>query len=702
VEPGDTVSNPPYTVVGNPSLSKNQFFEIRITNHIAGVLSDTLWFNDVIMVSPKTDVGRIFRGNGSITLADFASVNFSYDESNGRFRRLTEPNNLATQSENRGYSISTNVSLNKFLPDSWQFSIPVGISYRKSTRTPRYSYYADDVELTSDEAAEQRATNLSRSYTVGFSKAGSKNWFIKNTLDRLSLNYSRSQAHNRSTLKTDTSMTETYRGSYILDPKFDFKLLGQTFSLLPRNVSFSAQYSRNAVRSYYRDDADSAFQPSEYGFQDRKTLSPSLSVSYSPHKMINASYALTQTRDSVGTRGRFGEEVSRNQTFNASISEDLKIIRPTLSFNSSYRENHSFELRQDEDVRNVENSGKYGAEGTVDIQRLFGLLTRLRDETKDTLLTVGSPAWLAKSIEDFMSHIQSVKLSYFRQRTSNYLNVRVRPDVRYQWGLVDSIPASDIAPGSYPGRGVLDTYSANSGLNFKVITMTGGFTGRLNKTYSYGGDEVRTRSTSYPNLTVSIQRFEALPLLKNFMKTSSVSSSFNQSYEERYDFKATDTIPRLLSDSKGTSFDPLVRWSANWNKGISSNIDFSYTETKGNNYSAADTVPSLTVNRRGSLRLGYTFSAPRGLSLPLLGGIKFSTNATVNLGLNYSRTTNYYRDLQIPTNDTSTLGANVDISANFSSSITGGFNLDYSQTNDKNSVQDIRRVALNFWMNINF
>jgi hypothetical protein len=702
IEPGDTVKNLPYMVVGNPSLSKNQFFEIRITNQIAEPLSDTLWFDDVIMVAPKTDIGRTLRSNGSITFADFASVNFSYDESNGRFRRLTEPNNLSTQSKNRGYSITSNLSLNKFLPDNWHFNIPIGFSYRRSTRIPRYSYYADDVELMSEDADEQRATNTSRSYSIGFSKAGSRNWFIKNTLDRLSLNHTRSEAYNRSALRADTTTSETYSGSYVLDPKFDIKILGQLFSLLPRTVNFSAQYGRNAMRSYYRDDVDSLFRPTDYGFQDRRTLTPSMSVTYSPHRIINANYSFTQTRDSVGTRGRFGEEVGRNQKFSASISEDLKLIRPTLSFNSSYRENHSFEVRQNEDLRNVDNTGQYSAEGNVDIQRLFGLLTHLRDETKDTLLTPGSPAWLAKTIESFVSHMQSVKLHYSRQRNSNYLNVRVRPDPRYQWGLVDSIPADDIAPGSYPGRGLLDAYGAHSGLNFKIVSMTGGYTGRLNKTYSYGGDEVRTQSTNYPNLTVNVQRLEALPLLKNFMKTSSISSSFDQSYEERYEFKTTDTIPRLLSDSKGKSFDPLLRWTVNWNKGISSNIDFSYIETRGNNYSTTDTVPSLTINRRGSLRLGYTFSAPHGLRIPLLGGIKFSTNATLNLGFNYARSTNYYRDLQIPTNDTSTLGANIDISANFSSSITGGFNLDYSQTDDKNSVQDIRRVALNLWMNINF
>jgi hypothetical protein len=146
----------------------------------------------------------------------------------------------------------------------------------------------------------------------------------------------------------------------------------------------------------------------------------------------------------------------------------------------------------------------------------------------------------------------------------------------------------------------------------------------------------------------------------------------------------------------------MIRWSANWNKGISSNFEYSYTRTDGNSYSTTDTVPSRTLSRRASATFGYTFSAPRGLSLPFLRGIKFSTSASLNLGFNYSRTTSFASDLTIPYSDTRTLGANVDVSANFSSSITGGFNLDYSQTVDRNSVQNLRRVGLNFWVNVNF
>lgn len=702
VVPGETLSSPPYSVVGNPSLSKNQFLEIRVTNQFVTPLDDTLWFNDIIMVAPKTDVGRILRGNGNITFADFATVNFSYDESNGRFRRLTDPNAISTQSAGRGYSISSNIKLDRFLPRDWQFNIPLGLSYRRTDKLPRYAYFADDVELTPDIASEQRTTSLNKVYTIGFSKAGSSNWFLRNTLDRLSLNHSRTQTSSRSTRNADTTDLKTYSAAYTLNPHIDFTILGEKFSILPQNISFSAQYNDKGVHSYYRTNPDSAFKPTEYGFQDRKTLTPSVSVSMSPHRIINATYNFSQVRDSVGTRGRYGEEVSRDQRFDASITEDLKIIRPTLSFNSSYTEDHRFEIRQDENLRNVSNSGRYGLDAIVDLYRIVRLATGLRDETKDTSLTVGSPVWLLKSVEDLFSHVQNIKVNYSRQRNSNYLNVKVRPDSRYQWGLVDSVPAKDVAAGSYPGRGVVEAYGASSGLNLKLVSMTGSYSGRLNRTFSYNGDEVRTKAVSYPNLTVSITRLETFPLIKNFVRTSSITSNFTQTYEERYEVRVLDSVPVPVSDSKGFSFEPLARWSANWNKGISSNIEFAYSDTRGNSFSSADTVPSRNLNRRGSARIGYTFSAPRGLSIPFLKGIKFSTSATLSLSINYSRTTSYNRDLNTPTHETSTLGANLDLSANLSSSITGGFNLDYSQTNDKNSLQNIRRVGLNLWVNINF
>ncbi|MBA7550769.1 hypothetical protein ES705_43292 [subsurface metagenome] len=108
------------------------------------------------------------------------------------------------------------------------------------------------------------------------------------------------------------------------------------------------------------------------------------------------------------------------------------------------------------------------------------------------------------------------------------------------------------------------------------------------------------------------------------------------------------------------------------------------------------------LNRGGSASLAYTFSAPRGLGLPFLKGLKFKSNLSVNLRVNYNRNTSYVSDLKKATNESSTFGINIGLSYNFSSGITGGANFDYSQNNDKNSDQNTRRVGLNIWTNINF
>jgi len=693
----DTISDSLYTVVGNPSFSKNQFFEVRITNPSAAALSDTIWFNDIRLVAPKKEVGRIFRGNGTLNFADLASVSFAYNESNGRFKRLSESKDISTQSAYRRYSIGSSIGLSKFLPAEWGFNIPLGLNYSNSVTDPRFSYFSDDIEITDEEGDEQQSKQISKSYSISFAKSNSRNWLLSNTIDRLSLSHERSQSYLRSTLDADTSDLKSYRAAYTLNPKFDFKILNQAFSLLPQTISLNALYNDNKVRTYYRADIDSTFKLSDYGVQEKKTLEPSISVSYSPHSVLSASYNFSQSRDSVGTRGRYGEEVARDQTLNTSLAPDLKIISPRLTFNSSYHEDHTFEIRQNEDLRNVNNSGIYTIETSVDVKRIFGFLTRLRDETRDSLHATGSPAWIAKQIEDFVSHLHNPTFNFRRQRSSNYLNVKVRPDAQYQWGLVDSIPSDDVAEGSYPGRGVTDYYDIRSGMTFQFINVKGGYDNTINRTFSYGGDEFRTVTVKYPNLNLDILRLESLPLLKKWIRSSSISTALNQSIEKRY-----DESDSLISDSKGINLSPLLNWQSTWNNGMSTTFDFTYSVTDATNYSGVTPVPSKILNWGGSANFGYTFSAPRGLGLPFLKGLKFKSNLTFNLGFRYSRSTNYFTNLDRPANDASTIAANLGLSYNFSSSITGGANLDYSQNSDKNSNQDTRRIGLNIWTNIQF
>jgi hypothetical protein len=666
-------------------------------------LTDTIWFNDIKLKSPKSEVGRILRGNGSLTLADLASLNFAYDESNGRFKRLSESKDISTTSASQGYSASGNVSLDKFLPSDWHFKIPVAMSFRKNTLEPRFSYYSDDTEIEGEDQEEHKSRTLMRSYTIGFSKSQSKNWVIRNTIDRLTFNHDRTQVYSRSALNADTSDIKNFRGSYTFAPKLSFTVLKQKFFPLPKNISFNAIYSDNSVKSYHRSSLIDSFEQAIGGTQYRKTQTPSFSAGYSPHSIISANYAFDQTRDSVFASKRYGEEVRRNQNFNTSVSPNLRIVTPRFTFNSSYSEDFRFEIRQDQDLRNVNNSGTYGVDGAVKVGSIVKLFTRLRDETKDTLNIVGSPGWIAKKVEKLAGYIQNVQFNYSRRRSSSYLNVKIRPDIDYQWGLVDSIPPEDVALGSFPGRGVIDNYGLSSGFNYtSLFSANGGYSGSVNRTYNYGGGQTKTNNVSYPNLHIRLMRIESLPFLKRWCRHSSIMTNFNQTFEERYDVVA-DSAPDLVSDSKRLDLSPVASWQASWIKGISTTLEINYSETNNRDY-YADTmaVESKIVTRGLATSFAYTFSAPKGINIPLLKGIKFSSNLSLNLNVSYNRTTNYYTDLEVPATNTSTLSSTLGLSYNFSSSITGGANFDYSQNDDMNSYQNTRRVGLNIWTNINF
>jgi hypothetical protein len=692
---GDTMTEGRYTVAGNPSLAGNQFFEIRLRNPSDIPLSDEIWFNDIKAVGPKREVGRIVRGSGSLNFADLTSVNFSFNESNGRFKRLSESKDLSSQSSGRSYSVSGSLALDKFLPADWHFSIPLGVNYNNSANEPRFWYNANDLEVAPVDYDVMRDRSRSNSYTIQFSKSNSKNWFLKQTLDRLSLSHDQSRSFNRAAQNCDTSRTINYNGSYALDPKVNVKFLKQNFSLLP-SANFSANYAFNEISSYNRAEITQEWRRF---YQRRRSINPSVSLNYSPHSILNSNFQFAETRDARSPIriNRFGEEVGRNQSLAASLQKNLLVVSPVLTYASGYTEDHRFEIRQSDDYRNISNTSRYGLNSGVDVRKMVRFLTGLRDEKNDSLLVPGSPGWILKEIDHFVEYLQNPTLSYARQRNSSYLEVLTRPDLKYQFGLVDTIPRAQYALTSYPGRSVSDNYGINSGINFRIISLQGGFTGQVSKTLLNSGQISRNVSQTYPNVNLHIAQLEGLPFLKKLTHSSSLNTAFNQDITQSF----TDTT--LQSDSRTRSFNPLASWQANWIKGIATTADINYSETRTNQYLGGAVNTSRTLSRGGSLSAGYSFSAPTGVKLPFMRNFKFASNMSFNIAMNYTRTTSYGQDPTLPTADNSTLGSNLGLSYNFSASITGGANFDYAENKDINNPNaSSKRIGLNLWANINF
>jgi len=692
------VSDGTYSVRGKPSLAQNRFFEVSLTNADITPLSDTMWFNDIRLISPRNEVGQTMRSNGSFNLADFSNFTFAYDRSNGRFKRLSDTKDMSTQGQGENYAFGEDISLNKLLPESWGFVLPLGLSYRKSKQLPRYGTQADDIELNPLDQEREISTNVSRSYTLSVSKSNSKNWLMKNTLDRLSYGHDRTQTFSHSPQYVDTSENINHRASYTLDPKVSFKVVGQVFSVMPQNLSFSTMYSDNYPKSYYRSNIDSSWRHLQ-DIPRRRTLNSSFSTNYSPHSIVSTTFNFSQNRDSVMGRERIGQEVSRNQAFNGSITKSLVLVTPSLTFGNTYNEDYRFEIRDTFNYRNISNTVRYGATGTVDVKRVLKMITRLRDESKDSLQIAGSPSWVLKQVEQFVDYLQNPSLSFTRQKTSSYLQAYDRPSLQYQWGLQDSIPRSGYSPNSYPGRGMADNYGVNSGMNYRILSLSGGYNGQVQRIYLPSGGENRTTSNSYPNAMVRVSGIGALPVLKKYTQSSSVSSGYNQTNEYRY---TIDDSTTLDSDSRMLSFTPLVNWQTNWLRGITSSTEVTYSETRGRQYDAGNVNESRTLSRGGTVSMGYTFSAPRGVNLPFLKGLKFNSNLTTNLSVGYNRTTSYAIDMETPVNNTTTLTTLIALTYNFSSSVNGGANFDYSQNRETVSNQDSKRVGVSVWANISF
>ncbi|MGQ9664580.1 MAG: hypothetical protein ACUVUH_04505 [bacterium] len=698
-----------YTVSGNPSFSANKFFEIRITNTFATPLTDTMWFNDIKLVSPKSEVGRILRTNGSFNIADLSNFTFSYSESNGKFKRLSESKDLSTQGPNRAYSINTGISLNKFLPQEWFFNIPLGLSYSKSIQEPRFSsLIASDIELDDSMRVRERSKSIVQGYNISISKSNSKNWLMKQTLDNLNLYHDRTVNFSNSAKTCDTTDFRNYRGSYTIRPKVSVKVMKNSIALLPQNVSFAALYTDNILKSYYRDSLNQKFQGYPGYPQRRRTLNPSFSTDYSPHPIISASYNFSENRDSVSERRRFGEEVSRTQSFDSRISKDLLIINPSLQFNSNYNENHRFEMRNPVDVRNISNNSMISISGVADVKKFIKFFTHLRDESKDTLQIPGSPLWVLKQIETFVDYLQNPNLSFSRTKASGYLST-VRPDLKYQWGIVDTIPLDQISPNSTSSRNITDNFSIMSGANYKILSLSSSYTSSIGRNIGYSGTENRTITKAYPNANLRISKVELLPFLKKYTHTSSINISFNQNYQTVYSVNP-DTTPELISDSKTISYNPLVGWQANWKKGITTNTSINFSETESHQYLSQFINPSKSRGWGGSISLAYTFSAPKGINLPLLQGIKFASNLTTSVAYTYNRNLSYaasqenpnYLDYDNPVADIENSALDISLTYNFSASITGGATLNYSKNRDRVFNNNYQRVGLNLWTNINF
>jgi len=206
-------------IKGNPSLDRIGEIGMGILNPFdpdnpdRGVpsLDAELWLNELRVSGFDNRKGWAANGKAELQLADFASVNANFNRQTDGFGSLDSRLGQRRISDVLAYDVSSTVNLHKFIPDRYGWNIPVTLSARQSTSTPRYLPNQGDVRIDEfkeavrarDDITEIEKQNLidqrvkasqtySESYSINFSnvtKRNSSSAFAKYTLDKTNINF---------------------------------------------------------------------------------------------------------------------------------------------------------------------------------------------------------------------------------------------------------------------------------------------------------------------------------------------------------------------------------------------------------------------------------------------------------------------------------------------------------------------------------
>ena len=317
-----------YQVLGNPALTKITELVVGVENPEgkgATTVTGEVWVNELRLSDVDDSPGWAYRTDVSLKLADVASIAFGLSQKDPFFHGLEQ--RFGSRNDDRNWSVSSNVSLEKFLPESWRGSrAPLTYSHTEAMQAPRY---VPGTDILVDEAASrigdlargQGSSNQeadrasedtrarSRSLTVTETYAlptvqiqvPSTSWLVAETINRMTFGYSFSNTRRRDPVTESFHQWGwNFRFNYALQfgqQNFfqPFQPLGEFFLFspwkgvkmfyLPKNIGFGTTLARSQTREQVRNQT----QPKPVGRNFQSTRQMTFSWQLIEGGLINPS-----------------------------------------------------------------------------------------------------------------------------------------------------------------------------------------------------------------------------------------------------------------------------------------------------------------------------------------------------------------------------------------------------------------------------
>jgi len=307
-------------VKGNPNFGQVKGVMLGIRNNGNDEHSVEVWCNELRLngIDEKGGVAALARAD--IKLADFADMTVSANANTIGWGQLEDDVNSRARESTFAYDVSANIAIDKFLPEESGVKIPLFVGYSKSTDTPQYDPYDQDLTLqesmdaapTEQERQEIKEsaldvteikswniTNLRKERTGGKDDKP-KPWDIENF--DLTYAYTNTNRHNP-IIERDVEEVREGRINYRFNRKSKyiepFKKLSKSkylklitdfnFSLLPSSVAVSTDMIREFQQTRYRfvDDGAGEFNKEFFNKQFRWNRSYDLNWDFTRNLKFN-------------------------------------------------------------------------------------------------------------------------------------------------------------------------------------------------------------------------------------------------------------------------------------------------------------------------------------------------------------------------------------------------------------------------------
>jgi hypothetical protein len=370
-----------FKVVGQPNLRNLSFIVIGAKNVGEFPLDNMeVWIDELRVTDVYRDKGSAMRLMTDIALADVATFRAQWEVVDADFRRIEDQFGSGNTTERQDYRMS--LRLNKFLPSSWGFNIPISGGFVRTRNIPKYFYNTDRLTKykpsgTTDKLEQffglseldpelEENSRISESKSLGgtFSRQGSQRtpWYLKYSIDMFTLDldwsqkeasderYDLNDAENisgRLQVKVPFSRNNTFRPFSWLGRGPIVRLLAkEEVSYTPSSLDASVSIRDNETVQKARlesEPTNTIRTTSSRRFGIGYTLVPSITFNFSRDYQSDAwvdSMRAADLVESIFTKFDFGTDKVLNQNFSANYNPKwFNWMTQSFKYNTTFNYN---------------------------------------------------------------------------------------------------------------------------------------------------------------------------------------------------------------------------------------------------------------------------------------------------------------------------------------------------------------------------